>query len=67
MQLAQMVLQIAEKELQSDAVKKGIVTIAEKAILQIDTEKLAVIIEKELKTICIQLTQVTYYKFSWIN
>ncbi|PGM67060.1 DUF445 domain-containing protein [Bacillus cereus] len=50
MQLAQMVLQIAEKELQSDAVKKGIVTIAEKAILQIDTEKLAVIIEKELKT-----------------
>ncbi|MES9664309.1 DUF445 domain-containing protein [Bacillus nitratireducens] len=49
-QLAQMVLQIAEKELQSDAVKKGIVTIAEKAILQIDTEKLAVIIEKELKT-----------------
>ncbi|MBJ7983681.1 DUF445 domain-containing protein [Bacillus cereus] len=50
MQLAQMVLEIAEKELQSDAVKKGIVTIAEKAILQIDTEKLAVIIEKELKT-----------------
>ncbi|WP_242235290.1 DUF445 domain-containing protein [Bacillus cereus group sp. BfR-BA-01316] len=50
MQLAQMVLQIAEKELQSDAVKKGIVTIAEKAILQIDTEKFAVIIEKELKT-----------------
>ncbi|PGU61093.1 DUF445 domain-containing protein [Bacillus cereus] len=50
MQLAQMVLQITEKELQSDAVKKGIVTIAEKAILQIDTEKLAVIIEKELKT-----------------
>ncbi|MFJ8413550.1 DUF445 domain-containing protein [Bacillus paramycoides] len=50
MQLAQMVLQIAEKELQSDAVKKGIVTIAEKAILQIDTEKLAIIIEKELKT-----------------
>ncbi|MES9700811.1 MULTISPECIES: DUF445 domain-containing protein [Bacillus] len=50
MQLAQMILQIAEKELQSDAVKKGIVTIAEKAILQIDTEKLAVIIEKELKT-----------------
>ncbi|MGS0478034.1 DUF445 domain-containing protein [Bacillus mycoides] len=50
MQLAQMVLEIAEKELQFDAVKKGIVTIAEKAILQIDTEKLAVIIEKELKT-----------------
>ncbi|MGE6400343.1 DUF445 domain-containing protein [Bacillus cereus] len=50
MQLAQMVLEIAGKELQSDAVKKGIVTIAEKAILQIDTEKLAVIIEKELKT-----------------
>ncbi|KFN04071.1 DUF445 domain-containing protein [Bacillus clarus] len=50
MQLAQMVLQVAEKELQSDAVKKGIVTIAEKAILQINTEKLAVIIEKELKT-----------------
>ncbi|MED1409804.1 DUF445 domain-containing protein [Bacillus paramycoides] len=50
MQLAQMVLQIAEKELQSDAVKKGIVTIAEKAIVTIDTEKLAVIIEKELKT-----------------
>ncbi|MEF7559679.1 DUF445 domain-containing protein [Bacillus thuringiensis] len=50
MQLAQMVLQIAEREMQSDAVKKGIVTIAEKAILSIDTEKLAVIIEKELKT-----------------
>ncbi|EEL77057.1 hypothetical protein bcere0027_16350 [Bacillus cereus AH676] len=50
MQLAQMVLQIAEREIQSDAVKKGIVTIAEKAIVSIDTEKLAVIIEKELKT-----------------
>ncbi|MBO1624604.1 DUF445 domain-containing protein [Bacillus arachidis] len=50
MQLAQMVLQIAERELQSDSVKKGIVTIAEKAILQIDTEKLASVIEKELKT-----------------
>ncbi|MFJ8239421.1 DUF445 domain-containing protein [Bacillus tropicus] len=50
MQLAQMVLQIAEREMQSDAVKKGIVTIAEKAIVSIDTEKLAVIIEKELKT-----------------
>ncbi|MEI3890654.1 MULTISPECIES: DUF445 domain-containing protein [Bacillus] len=50
MQLAQMVLQIAEREMQSDAVKKGIVTIAEKAIVLIDTEKLAVIIEKELKT-----------------
>ncbi|PED09577.1 DUF445 domain-containing protein [Bacillus pseudomycoides] len=50
MKLAQMVLQIAERELQSDAVKKGIVTIAEKAILQIDTEKLAIVIEKELKT-----------------
>ncbi|MDA2701950.1 DUF445 domain-containing protein [Bacillus cereus] len=50
MQLAQMVLQIAEGEIQSDAVKKGIVTIAEKAIVSIDTEKLAVIIEKELKT-----------------
>lgn len=50
MQLAQMVLQIAEREVQSDAVKKGIVTIAEKAIVTIDTEKLAVIIEKELKT-----------------
>ncbi|PGK37893.1 DUF445 domain-containing protein [Bacillus anthracis] len=50
MQLAQMVLQIAEKEMQSDAVKKGIVKIAEKAIVSIDTEKLAVIIEKELKT-----------------
>ncbi|MDA1759536.1 DUF445 domain-containing protein [Bacillus cereus] len=50
MQLAQMVLQIAEREIQSDAVKKGIVTIAEKAIVTIDTEKLAVIIEKELKT-----------------
>ncbi|MEJ9174557.1 DUF445 domain-containing protein [Bacillus cereus] len=50
MQLAQMVLQIAETEMQSDAVKKGIVTIAEKAIVSIDTEKLAVIIEKELKT-----------------
>ncbi|AVR31550.1 MULTISPECIES: DUF445 domain-containing protein [Bacillus] len=49
MQLAQMVLQIAEREIQSDAVKKGIVTIAEKAIVSIDTEKLAVIIEKELK------------------
>ncbi|MEM5626587.1 DUF445 domain-containing protein [Bacillus wiedmannii] len=49
MQLAQMVLQIAEREMQSDAVK-GIVTIAEKAIVTIDTEKLAVIIEKELKT-----------------
>ncbi|MGH0855851.1 DUF445 domain-containing protein [Bacillus pacificus] len=50
MQLAQMVLQIAEREMQSNAVKKGIVTIAEKAIVSIDTEKLAVIIEKELKT-----------------
>ncbi|WP_434179977.1 DUF445 domain-containing protein [Bacillus thuringiensis] len=50
MQLAQMVLQIAEREIQSDAVKKGIVTIVEKAIVTIDTEKLAVIIEKELKT-----------------
>ncbi|MGE6536858.1 DUF445 domain-containing protein [Bacillus luti] len=50
MQLARMVLQIAEREMQSDAVKKGIVTIAEKAIVTIDTEKLAVIIEKELKT-----------------
>ncbi|WP_163093210.1 DUF445 domain-containing protein [Bacillus cereus] len=50
MQLAQMVLQIAEREIQSDAVKKGIVTIAEKAIVSIDPEKLAVIIEKELKT-----------------
>ncbi|PFO07277.1 DUF445 domain-containing protein [Bacillus thuringiensis] len=50
MQLAQMVLQIAEREMQSDSVKKGIVTIAEKAIVTIDTEKLAVIIEKELKT-----------------
>ncbi|KEK24647.1 DUF445 domain-containing protein [Bacillus gaemokensis] len=50
MKLAQMVLQIAERELQSDAVKKGIVTIAEKAILQINTEKLATVIEKELKT-----------------
>ncbi|HGO9412503.1 TPA: DUF445 domain-containing protein [Bacillus cereus] len=50
MQLAQMVLQIAEREMQSDAVKKGIVMIAEKAIVSIDTEKLAVIIEKELKT-----------------
>ncbi len=50
MQLAQMVLQIAEREMQSDAVKKGIVTIAEKAIVSIDMEKLAVIIEKELKT-----------------
>ncbi|MGF9850794.1 DUF445 domain-containing protein [Bacillus paramobilis] len=50
MQLAQMVLQIAEREMQSDAVKKGIVTIAEKAIVSIDTERLAVIIEKELKT-----------------
>ncbi|HDR7533620.1 MULTISPECIES: DUF445 domain-containing protein [Bacillus] len=50
MQLAQMVLQIAEREMQSDAVKKGIVTIAEKAIVSIDTEKLAVIFEKELKT-----------------
>ncbi|PEQ48423.1 DUF445 domain-containing protein [Bacillus cereus] len=50
MQLAQMVLQIAEREMQSDAVKKGIVTIAEKAIVTIDTEKLAVVIEKELKT-----------------
>ncbi|MGY2612623.1 DUF445 domain-containing protein [Bacillus pretiosus] len=50
MQLAQMVLQIAEREMQSDAVKKGIVKIAEKAIVTIDTEKLAVIIEKELKT-----------------
>ncbi|MEJ9112488.1 DUF445 domain-containing protein [Bacillus paramobilis] len=50
MQLAHMVLQIAEREMQSDAVKKGIVTIAEKAIVTIDTEKLAVIIEKELKT-----------------
>lgn len=50
MHLAQMVLQIAEREMQSDVVKKGIVTIAEKAIVSIDTEKLAVIIEKELKT-----------------
>ncbi|MEC1967496.1 DUF445 domain-containing protein [Bacillus cereus] len=50
MQLAQMIMQIAEREMQSDAVKKGVVTIAEKAIVTIDTEKLAVIIEKELKT-----------------
>ncbi|MGG3043989.1 DUF445 domain-containing protein [Bacillus anthracis] len=50
MQLAQMVLQIAEREMQSDVVKKGIGTIAEKAIVSIDTEKLAVIFEKELKT-----------------
>lgn len=50
MQLAQVVLQIAERELQSDSVKKGIVTIAEKAILQMNTEKLATVIEKELKT-----------------
>ncbi|HFR4187996.1 DUF445 domain-containing protein [Bacillus cereus] len=50
MQLAQMVLQIAEREMQSDVVKKGIITIAEKAIVSIDTEKLAVIFEKELKT-----------------
>ncbi|PFK43913.1 DUF445 domain-containing protein [Bacillus cereus] len=50
MQLSQMVLQIAERELQSDSVKKGIVTIAEKAILQMNTEKLATVIEKELKT-----------------
>ncbi|MFB5575180.1 DUF445 domain-containing protein [Bacillus cereus] len=50
MQLAQMVLQIAEREMQSDVVKKGIVTIVEKAIVSIDTEKLAVIFEKELKT-----------------
>lgn len=67
MQLAQMVLQIAEREMQSDAVKKGIVTIAEKAIVSIDTEKLAVIIEKELKHICIQLIQVTFYKCLLIN
>ncbi|MCI0764104.1 DUF445 domain-containing protein [Bacillus sp. TL12] len=50
MQLAQLVLQIAEREMQSDTVKKGIVTIAEKAILQMNTEKLATVIEKELKT-----------------
>ncbi|HEK9103198.1 DUF445 domain-containing protein [Bacillus pfraonensis] len=50
MQLTQMVLQIAEREMQSDTVKKGIVTIAEKAILQMNTEKLAIVIEKELKT-----------------
>ncbi|MBC6972504.1 DUF445 domain-containing protein [Bacillus sp. Xin] len=50
MQLVQMVLQIAEREMQSDTVKKGIVTIAEKAILQMNTEKLATVIEKELKT-----------------
>ncbi|WP_410982079.1 DUF445 domain-containing protein [Bacillus cereus] len=50
MQLVQMVLQIAEREMQSDTVKKGIVTIAEKAILQMDAEKLAIVIEKELKT-----------------
>ncbi|HDX9590352.1 TPA: DUF445 domain-containing protein [Bacillus pseudomycoides] len=50
MQLAQVVLQIAEGEMQSDSVKKGIVTIAEKAILQMNTEKLATVIEKELKT-----------------
>ncbi|WP_020060585.1 DUF445 domain-containing protein [Bacillus sp. 123MFChir2] len=50
MELAQIVLQIAERELQSDSVRKGIVTIAEKAILQINIEKLATIIEKELKT-----------------
>ncbi|EMA6344756.1 DUF445 domain-containing protein [Bacillus cytotoxicus] len=50
LQFAQMVLQIAERELQSEAVKKGFVTIIEKAILQMNTEKLAVIVEKELKT-----------------
>ncbi|MGI2750877.1 DUF445 domain-containing protein [Bacillus cytotoxicus] len=50
LQLTQMVLQIAERELQSEAVKKGFVTIIEKAIRQMNTEKLAVIVEKELKT-----------------
>ncbi|MDM5154304.1 DUF445 domain-containing protein [Bacillus sp. DX1.1] len=50
MQLAETVLHIAERELHSDAVKKGIVTIAEKAILQIDTKQLAAVVEKELKT-----------------
>ncbi|ENQ3108036.1 Uncharacterized membrane-anchored protein YjiN, DUF445 family [Bacillus sp. 491mf] len=50
LQLAQIVLQIAERELQSDSVKKSIVIIAEKAILQINIEKLATVIEKELKT-----------------
>ncbi|MDM5188037.1 DUF445 domain-containing protein [Bacillus sp. DX4.1] len=50
MQLVETVLHIAERELHSDAVKKGIVTIAEKAILQIDTKRLAADIEKELKT-----------------
>ncbi|MDH2887041.1 DUF445 domain-containing protein [Bacillus cytotoxicus] len=50
LQLTQMVLQIAERELQSETVKKGFVTIIEKAIRQMNTEKLAVIVEKELKT-----------------
>ncbi|MGG2015702.1 DUF445 domain-containing protein [Bacillus sp. S10(2024)] len=50
MQLVQIVLQIAEKELQSDSVKKVIVQLAEKAILQMNIEKLAIVIEKELKT-----------------
>ncbi|MFD0768893.1 DUF445 domain-containing protein [Bacillus sp. CGMCC 1.60114] len=50
MKLAAMVLHIAEKELHSDALKKGIVTIAEKAILQVNTKQLAIVLEKELKT-----------------
>ncbi|MGG2092682.1 DUF445 domain-containing protein [Bacillus sp. S13(2024)] len=50
MKLAAMVLHIAERELHSDTLKKRIVTIAEKAILQMNTKQLAVVLEKELKT-----------------
>ncbi|CAG9611911.1 hypothetical protein BACCIP111899_01083 [Bacillus rhizoplanae] len=49
MKLAATVLHIAERELHSDALKKGIVTIAEKAILQLNTKQLAIVLEKELK------------------
>ncbi|MCP1123309.1 DUF445 domain-containing protein [Bacillus sp. 3103sda1] len=50
MKLAATVLHIAERELHSDALKKGIVTIAEKAILRMNTKRLAIVLEKELKT-----------------
>ncbi|MGF9966480.1 DUF445 domain-containing protein [Bacillus rhizoplanae] len=50
MKLAAMVLHTAERELHSDALKKGIVTVAEKAILQVNTKQLAIVLEKELKT-----------------
>ncbi|YAR63791.1 DUF445 family protein [Bacillus cytotoxicus] len=51
LQLTQMVLQIAERELQSETVKKGFVTIIEKAIRQMNTEKTCCYCRKRIKNI----------------